>query len=111
MQLRRFSCLLATIAVLAALPATAQTGDAAGRYMTPPDPIAQILDTAPTPTPLVNPRRDTVALLGRANLPPIAELAEPDLKLAGFRINPRNNGAANSRIAWLNARLRGTRPA
>jgi dipeptidyl aminopeptidase/acylaminoacyl peptidase len=25
------------------------------------------------------------------------------LKLAGFRINPRNNGQANSRIAWLNA--------
>jgi hypothetical protein len=70
--------------------------------MTPPAPIAQILDTPPTPTPSVNPRRDTIALLGRANLPPISELAEPSLNLAGYRINPRNNGPANSRIAWLN---------
>jgi len=69
----------------------------------PPAPIAQILDAPPTPAPLVSPRRDTIALLGRANLPPIAELAEPDLKLAGYRINPRNSGPANSRIAWLNA--------
>jgi dipeptidyl aminopeptidase/acylaminoacyl peptidase len=102
MQLRTFSCIPALLSVLVASPVAAQSGDT-GRYMTPPNPIAQILDTAPTPTPLVNPRRDTIALLGRANLPPIAELAEPDLKLAGFRINPRNNGPANSRIAWLNA--------
>jgi dipeptidyl aminopeptidase/acylaminoacyl peptidase len=42
-----------------------------------------------------------MALLERANLPPIAELAEPDLKLASYRINPRNNGQANSRTQWL----------
>jgi dipeptidyl aminopeptidase/acylaminoacyl peptidase len=83
--------------------AAAQSSGEPGRYMVPPAPIAQILDTAPTPTPLLSPRRDTIALLGRANLPPIAELAEPDLKLAGYRINPRNNGPANSRIGWLNA--------
>jgi dipeptidyl aminopeptidase/acylaminoacyl peptidase len=71
--------------------------------MTPPAPIAQILDAPPTPTPSVSPRRDMIALFGRANLPPIAELAEPDLKLGGYRINPRNNGPANSRVAWLNA--------
>lgn len=72
-------------------------------YQMPPAPIAQILDTAPTPAPSISPKRDVVALLGRANLPPIAELAEPDLKLAGYRINPRNNGIANSRVGWLNA--------
>ena len=85
-------------------PAAAQAPAAASfGYMAPPAPIAQILDTAPTPASSVSPTRRTVALLGRANLPPIAELAEPDLKLAGYRINPRNNGPANSRAAWLNA--------
>lgn len=83
--------------------ATAHAQTEATRYAQPPAPIPQILDTPPPPTPSINPKRDTIALLGRANLPPIAELAEPMLQLAGYRINPRNNGPANSRIAWLNA--------
>ena len=40
-------------------------------------------------------------LYDRANLPPIAELAEPMLRLGGYRINPRNNGPTNSRVSWL----------
>ncbi len=106
MRSGHFTRFSAVFALIAALPAAAQDRSApagTGGYMTPPPPIAQILDTPPTPAPLVNPRRDRIALLGRANLPPIAELAEPDLKLAGYRINPRNNGPANSRIGWLNA--------
>jgi len=83
--------------------AAAQTGGDGARYAQPPTPIPQILDTPPPPLPSINPRRDTIALLGRSNLPPISELAEPSLKLAGYRINPRNHGVANSRIAWLNA--------
>lgn len=70
-------------------------------YQQPPAPIAQILDSKPTPVPLIDPTRSRMALLERANLPSIGELAEPDLKLAGYRINPRNNGQANSRVAWL----------
>jgi dipeptidyl aminopeptidase/acylaminoacyl peptidase len=70
-------------------------------YQQPPAPIADILDTKPTPTPSLSPDRITLALYDRANLPPIAELAEPMLRLAGYRINPRNNGPANSRVRWL----------
>ncbi len=93
-----------TLALLLTTAAPAQMPQASmGGYRTPPAPIAQILDTAPTPVASVSPKRDVIALLGRANLPPIAELAEPDLKLAGYRINPRNNGQANSRVGWLNA--------
>lgn len=91
---------LPAFVVLAALtgPALAQEGQT---YQQPPAPIADILDTAPTPTPSLSPDRTTLALFDRANLPPIAELAEPMLRLAGYRINPRNNGQANSRVAWL----------
>ncbi|MBU1540508.1 MAG: prolyl oligopeptidase family serine peptidase [Alphaproteobacteria bacterium] len=85
------------LAVLAG-PALAQDGRT---YQQPPAPIADILDTRPTPTPSLSPDRSTLALFDRANLPPIAELAEPMLRLAGYRINPRNNGQANSRVAWL----------
>ncbi|MEJ6789973.1 prolyl oligopeptidase family serine peptidase [Brevundimonas sp. BR2-1] len=79
-------------------PALAQDGLT---YQQPPAPIAQILDTRPTPTPSLSPDDRTLALYDRANLPPIAELAEPMLRLAGYRINPRNNGPANSRVTWL----------
>ena len=70
-------------------------------YQQPPSPIAEILDRKPTPTPSLSPDRATLALYDRASLPPIAELAEPMLRLAGYRINPRNNGPANSRVSWL----------
>ncbi|HBV13126.1 MAG TPA: S9 family peptidase, partial [Brevundimonas sp.] len=43
----------------------------------------------------------TLLLTDRSNLPSIAELSEPMLRLAGYRINPRNNGPANSRVSWL----------
>ncbi|MGZ9099038.1 MAG: S9 family peptidase, partial [Brevundimonas sp.] len=91
---------LPAFVLLAALagPVLAQDGLT---YQQPPAPIADILDTAPTPTPSLSPDRTTLALFDRANLPPIAELAEPMLRLAGYRINPRNNGPANSRVAWL----------
>jgi dipeptidyl aminopeptidase/acylaminoacyl peptidase len=100
-MIRRCWPLLAST-LLAATPALAQDGADATRYRDPPAPIAQILDTAPPPSPLVSPKRDTVALLGRSNLPPVAEIAEPELRLGGYRINPRNNGPANSRLSWLN---------
>lgn len=92
--------------LLAATPALAQAqspaaNDAAPVYQQPPAPIADILDARPSPTPSLSPDRTTLALYDRANLPPIAELAEPMLRLGGYRINPRNNGPANSRTAWL----------
>jgi dipeptidyl aminopeptidase/acylaminoacyl peptidase len=73
----------------AAVPAAAQDG---GGYRQPPAPISQILDAAPTPLVMVGPDGRTMALLGRAGMPAIAELAEPELRLAGTRINPRTNG-------------------
>jgi dipeptidyl aminopeptidase/acylaminoacyl peptidase len=93
-------CAAAILAVVMAPAAMAQDAPA---YRMPPAPIAQILDTDPAPVPSISPDRETLALLGRSNLPSIAEVAEDDLRLAGYRINPRNNGPANSRTAWLNS--------
>jgi dipeptidyl aminopeptidase/acylaminoacyl peptidase len=91
---------LPAFVLLAALagPALAQEPLA---YQQPPAPIADILDTKPTPSASLSPDHSTLALYDRANLPPIAELAEPMLRLGGYRINPRNNGPANSRVSWL----------
>jgi dipeptidyl aminopeptidase/acylaminoacyl peptidase len=79
----------AALAALVALPAAAQQG-----YRQPPAPIAQILDAEPTPSVSVGPNHDWLLLLGREGLPPIAEVAAPELRLAGLRINPRTSGGS-----------------
>lgn len=79
-------------------PAAAQ--QRATGYLTPPAPIPQILNTAPTPAVLVGRDKQTIALLAREDLPPISELAEPTLRLAGSRMNPRTNGPAPGRIVY-----------
>jgi dipeptidyl aminopeptidase/acylaminoacyl peptidase len=91
--------LLGSAALLAlAVPAAAQQ---AGGYLTPPAPIPQILSAPPTPTVMVGRDGRTLALLERENLPGIAELAEPELRLAGYRISPRINGPASGRTSWV----------
>ena len=72
-------------------------------YQQPPQPIADILDAKLTPASMLSPDRRTLVLMDRSNLPSIQALSEPMLRLAGYRINPRNNGPAESRIAWLTA--------
>jgi dipeptidyl aminopeptidase/acylaminoacyl peptidase len=95
--------LLAAVALAA--PAAAQTPAANARqtsgYLVPPAPIPQILDAPPTPGVSVSPGRTTIALLGREGLPPLSELAEPWLPLAGYRINPRTNAWGAARIPYL----------
>ena len=92
---------VSALVLLAAAPALAQSAGDAIAYQQPPAPIAAILDSKPTPTTSLSPDRSALALFDRSNLPSIAELAEPMLRLGGYRINPRNNGPANSRVTWL----------
>ncbi len=74
------------------LLAQSSTPAAAGGYMLPPKELVDILDTAPPPTVEASASGDLAAVLERSSLPTIAELAEPMLRLAGVRINPRTNG-------------------
>jgi dipeptidyl aminopeptidase/acylaminoacyl peptidase len=61
-------------------------------YQFPPKVIVDILDAAPTPTVIVAPNRQVIALLARRSMPSIADLAEPIHRIAGARINPKTNG-------------------
>ena len=63
-------------------------------YARPPASIQRILDVAPPPSVSLSPTRDRVALVTVARYPDIAELAEPILRIAGVRLNPRTNGKA-----------------
>ncbi|MCL4814738.1 MAG: prolyl oligopeptidase family serine peptidase, partial [Vicinamibacteraceae bacterium] len=93
--MRLLACALA-LGCLLAQPAAAQDtaprAAEAPRYLTPPAPIVDILDAPPPPTVTPSPARDVVALTDRKAMPSIAELAQPMLRLGGYRVNPRNNG-------------------
>ncbi len=65
-------------------------------YATPPAPISAILNASPLPGVAVSPDGSRLVFLERAGMPSIEELAEPELRLAGVRINPRTSGPSRS---------------
>ncbi len=68
-------------------------------YQTPPKALADLVTVPPTPGVSVTSKGDQMLILERASAPSIAELAQPELKLAGLRINPANNGP--SRVTYI----------
>src|ERR1039457_902181 len=65
-------------------------------YQKPPQAVLDVLNAPPTPALSLSPSR-TYAIEGQAvRNPPIAELAQPMLRLAGVRINPKTNGLHNT---------------
>ncbi len=63
-----------------------------GSYKTPPKPIMDVLTAPGIPSTSISPAYDRIALLEPLRYPPIAELAQPMLRLAGVRVNPATNG-------------------
>ncbi|MBB6001874.1 prolyl oligopeptidase family serine peptidase [Arcicella rosea] len=74
-------------------------------YQTPPKVIADLVTASPTPSVSVDSRGEWMVLLQRAAQPSIAQLAEPELRLAGLRINPANNGPSRTSY-FVSIRLR-----
>ena len=66
---------------------------AQGKYQKPPQEIMDVLNAPATPATSVSPAKDKIALLEPLRYPPISELSQPMLRLAGLRINPNTNGA------------------
>jgi dipeptidyl aminopeptidase/acylaminoacyl peptidase len=72
--------------VLGGLNANAQQG-----YKKPPKEVLDILNAPVTPGASVSPTRDNLLLATALRYPPLADLAQPMLRLAGRRINPASN--------------------
>src|SRR5947209_8528511 len=81
----------ACLAVVSLLLADAAGSEPQG-YRKPPKEILDILDAPPTPLVSVSPTRDRLVLVQGVRYPPVADLAQPMLRLAGLRINPQTNG-------------------
>jgi dipeptidyl aminopeptidase/acylaminoacyl peptidase len=66
-------------------------------YQMPPKAIADIVDAPPTPSVDFSPDHQWLLIMDRASLPSIGELSQPELRIAGIRINPRTNGPSRAR--------------
>ena len=78
---------LAVAAVLGASAASAQAP--ASGYDKPPQYVLDVLHAPAPPNPYVSPTNDRILLVSWVWYPPIGQVAEPFLKLAGVRVEPR----------------------
>lgn len=62
------------------------------QYQKPPKEIEDILNAPAIPATSVSPAKDRIALLEPLRYPPVSELSQPMLRLAGLRINPNTSG-------------------
>ena len=87
MKTHRFCVALSTFVLLCLTTATfAQQG-----YKKPPKEVLDILHAPVTPGISVSPTRDNMLLTTALRYPPLADLAQPVLRIAGRRINPASN--------------------
>src|SRR5262245_57320885 len=84
--------LFKSVAIVAAIAVFPAFGFSKGTYKQPPKEIMDILNAPAIPSTSVSPVRDKIAILEPLRYPPIADLAQPMLRLAGTRVNPNTNG-------------------
>jgi len=79
----RAALLLGSAAVLAAPLALAD-------YDKPPQPLLDVLHAPSPPVAVVDPNGSRILLVSQLQYPPMSRVAEPFLRLAGVRVEPRN---------------------
>ncbi|MGB0040076.1 MAG: S9 family peptidase, partial [Terriglobales bacterium] len=88
-------------AFLLFLPAVSTHAQTDVKYQLPPKAIVDLVDSRPTPMVDVSPKdkegRHWILIEEISGLPPITDLAQPELRLAGLRFNPKTNGPSRGR--------------
>ena len=69
-------------------------------YQKPPQSIIDLVDAVPNPDIKISSDGEWMLILQNPGLPPISEVAQPELRIAGIRINPATNG--QSRTSYFN---------
>ena len=77
----------------------AQTDPTKTSYQMPPAEVAALIDAPWTPSVYISPDREWMLLATMPGLPPLEEVAQPELRLAGLRMNPRTNGPSRGWFA------------
>ena len=84
--------IVATLLLGPALLAQVPTASDPAKYVLPPKAVVDVFDADFLPQTTLSPNRQVVALTKARAYPTIAELAQPMLRLAGLRVNPKTNG-------------------
>jgi dipeptidyl aminopeptidase/acylaminoacyl peptidase len=85
------------LALLSPLAARVQAQESASiSYRMPPQILADMIDAAPTPLVATSPDNRWLLIMHRPDLPAIEEIAQPERRLAGLRINPRTSGPSRA---------------
>ena len=91
-----FAFLAFTFLAAGFVPAlTAQEGSDA--YQVPVAELAALVEAPVTPGVSLSPDESLMLIIERASLPGLREVAAPELRIAGMRINPRTNGPSRAR--------------
>lgn len=89
-ELRAARCAIAFVMLLASAFVSTRAQQT-NSYQKPPQEILDVLNAPQTPNASVSPTRDFILFARAVRYPPISELAQPMLRLAGLRINPNAN--------------------
>ena len=65
-------------------------------YKTPPKEILDLVLAKPTPSVNVDSKGEWMILTERSDFPTIEDMAQPELRIAGMRLNPRNFGPSRA---------------
>ena len=86
--------MLVNFAILGLLSLSTLSAD--DDYKIPPKAIADVMDTDLLQSINLSPDKKHLLILERTSLPSIAELSQPELRLAGLRINPKTIGRSRT---------------
>ncbi|MBX3137481.1 hypothetical protein KF707_14760, partial [Candidatus Obscuribacterales bacterium] len=86
------TAVLFVCAVIVFFAGTARSVRADEIYQTPVKTIADLVEKPPTPAATLSFDKKHMLLCDLPTLPTIADISQPELRLAGFRINPKTTG-------------------
>ena len=66
------------------------------QYQTPPKEIYDLILASPTPGVTFDSKGQFMLVLDRSSMPSVEDLAQPELRIAGLRINPNNFSPSRS---------------
>jgi dipeptidyl aminopeptidase/acylaminoacyl peptidase len=108
MPILQHICIKGYVAIFMLIFLSASTTVLSGTYRQPPQEIIDLVDAPPSPGISVSPDESHMLILYPPSFPSIAEVSQPELRLAGLRINPRVFGPSRttyySRVILKNLR-------
>jgi len=90
--MKLWNTLILTLLVVAASPGVSQNSNTPGKqWQSPPDDILKVLNAPNLPRVYTSPSGEHMLLMDPIYYPSLEEMASPMHKLAGIRVDPRNN--------------------